>query len=939
MKPEDRERLHALLRTAGADASRGLDLLAEGKLEEALDDLLAGVAPLMALVDAGETDPRLHEVAAGLHNQLGSVWERLGDLGQAQAHLYRAYKSRFELDPQSLATGTSLQQIGRILRKMGNLEEAEEWLNDALSTIESVAEASTEHADCLALLGLVSQELGRMDAAMQYFRRALSIDQAIDAASKETARDLNNIGALLYARGELDQALIHLRRALSIDEAIDPDSGVIAIRLDNLGLVHEARGELDQALGCFTRAYEIGRGPRGDLQGAATSIANMGALHHQFGDLDKAATCLEEALEIDSGFDAESPSVASHLGTLGVIYRTRGDFERAVQCFDRALRIMEATRPDTTELADAMINVGTARRALGELGQAQDFLERALTIYEREAPRSPGTWKVLTNLAGIVHERGDLAEAIRVAERAVGIAESLRERAGLEGPRERVFASHITPYHGLISLLYRRAAPEDVARAFDLAEQSRARVLADLLAESGVAARPETDQQRELLARERHLRFTLAALHRSSADVVAPVGEAPAKQAADGERHALEEELESVVRDLRESFPAYRDLRYPEPLTLAEAGGLLEPDTLLLEYAASADETFFFAVRAGALEMRMIEASAEDLGGLLDEVLGGYRRGEGGGARESRARRELAELILDPVTEEAFEGVSRVLISADGPLSYLPFEMLPVHGGELLGDRYLTSYTPSMTVFRQLMRTGRETPSTDWIGFGDPDFREGYAGEEGNETAATLRLGAGTLTPLPGTRAEVERIATLFSRPDVVLGREATEYRAKAEVGGHRLVHFATHGVLDDRNPLYSGLVLASPTSGELARDPDLDDFLQAYEMFGLPLRAAEVVVCSACQTGLGLVQDGEGLVGLSRALLYAGARCVVLSLWPVPDLPTARLMARFYEGMRGGKGVAAALQDAKRSVRQSHPSVYRDPYTWSAFVPVGLGW
>jgi CHAT domain-containing protein len=220
------------------------------------------------------------------------------------------------------------------------------------------------------------------------------------------------------------------------------------------------------------------------------------------------------------------------------------------------------------------------------------------------------------------------------------------------------------------------------------------------------------------------------------------------------------------------------------------------------------------------------------------------------------------------------------------------------------------------------------------VAFGDPAFAAHQEGDPA--TAASTGFGrAGVrLKPLAGTREEVESIAGLFGpRATTWLGADATEAKIFDESAGHRFVHFATHALLDDENPLYSGFALAPPTPAERSQNPALDDFLQVYELFKLRTDA-ELVVCSACQTGLGRLRGGEGLVGMSRALFFGGAQALVLSLWPVPDEATAVLMQHLYTGVRRGRSVPAALAAAQAKVRQTQP----DPFYWAAFVVVGLG-
>jgi CHAT domain-containing protein len=204
------------------------------------------------------------------------------------------------------------------------------------------------------------------------------------------------------------------------------------------------------------------------------------------------------------------------------------------------------------------------------------------------------------------------------------------------------------------------------------------------------------------------------------------------------------------------------------------------------------------------------------------------------------------------------------------------------------------------------------------------------------DNPAALLLPAGQqLSPLPGTRAEAQAVARLFGADGAAfVGPDNTARRVRDAAPRYRIQHWATHSLLDEVDPDFSGLVV-SPPAGQPPGSEAADDLVTVYELARLSLRA-DLVVCSACQTGLGTVRAGEGTIGMSKALLSAGARCVVLSLWPVPDRPTRRLMLAFYQALRRGEPPADALCTAKAEVRRRYPRIYRSPFTWAAFVVIG---
>ncbi len=360
--------------------------------------------------------------------------------------------------------------------------------------------------------------------------------------------------------------------------------------------------------------------------------------------------------------------------------------------------------------------------------------------------------------------------------------------------------------------------------------------------------------------------------------------------------------------------------------------------------------------------------------------------------------RSLYETLIAPA-ESMLHGARRVLVSPDGPLHYLPFEALVVDEHAAAGDNGFSrsrfwceqladdgvaiSYVPSASVLASIRRTAAESESVDLeelIAFGDPDFEAETSDEDDlrESPGDVLRRTGFTLKRLPATEREVRDIFALFDEQDIAsdrghasddgtardlgavvpsdrppardrserqvlvgkssrayFGAEASETRARRECGNYRYVHFATHGLLDESNPMYSGVAF-SPTAA--ARDPEGDWLLQTHEIFGMKLHA-DLVTLSACQTGLGKLTRGEGLVGMTRAFMFAGTPSALVSLWSVDDNATAVFMVDFYRRLRAGTDKATALMETRRMMltHPDHPH-YRDPFYWAAFVLQGEG-
>jgi tetratricopeptide (TPR) repeat protein len=842
-------------------------------------------------------------------NGLAVAHARRGDLPAALAAGEQAAAVLAKTAPGSLGHGATLSNLGELYRGSGRLGEARVRLEAAMAVLARHGTDSAEYVGALVNLGLVSRLTGDLEGAEAAYADALVWFDRHQPRSRGRATTLTNIGLIDVLAGRYDRARERFWQAIELLDAIVPDALETALAWNHVANVHIQLGEWPEALERGRRALRIAERAAPESLAVAGILSNLGSTCVALGDRQRALECFARAQKI---YDAQAPGVAeaaANLTDLGRLLRDSGDAERARQCLERALAIDEALDPRSRHTAIALLDLGHLERARGDGEGARACFARALTIAD---PTSDVALGALTALGRVQLEAGHRDEAIDYLARAVQTVERLRLRVQGGSVREAVLAEHAEPHGLLIAARIERGADGDAEAAFDAAERGRARGLLDMLAERDIDVRPRTDEQRDLLAEEHRRQAALAALYRREES-----GGGSASRIADEEAA-----LDRVRARIRQVFPAYADLRAPALLSLREVAAGLEPDTLLLQYAVTDRGTFRWAVRRNAWHCTRVAADAAELRAHVGAAVGRYQ-GDGPGTADEQQAQAWLETHLLKAPDAVWHGVTRVVIIPDDVLYHLPFDLPNASG--MLADGCAVAYAPSATIFAALRARRRpaKTERGDVVGFGVSAFADGPP----STGRAAPRSG---LPALPGVRVELEGIARRFPRSLVCLDGEATEWRVRAEVPRFRYVHFATHAVLDDTNPLYSGLVLAPPAPAQ----PEGDGFLQAWEMFGLGLDA-ELVVCSACRTARGRVRRGEGLVGLSRALFFAGAQCVLLSLWDAPDAATTQLMAWLYDGLARGLDVATALRAAKARMRAIEP----DPVAWAGFIAVGAAW
>jgi CHAT domain-containing protein len=419
------------------------------------------------------------------------------------------------------------------------------------------------------------------------------------------------------------------------------------------------------------------------------------------------------------------------------------------------------------------------------------------------------------------------------------------------------------------------------------------------------------------------------------------------------------------LRELRRRNPRYAALQYPEPITLAETQRMLDDQTVLLSYSLAEPESFLFAVSRNDFQVKRLPSEAT-LNQGVQKLLAAIT--DKNNLAPEQYRREAALLsrqLLQPISR-MLAGRKALVIVPDGALHRLPFEVLFQPGIAAHGDlrrlpylirQFAISYAPSASVLAELQNEPREMAPKSFIAFGDPVYDARAEAANASTLRATGAGGRLSFQPLPYSHTEIDGIAQLFARDDreLFFGEAATEENVKTpeRLSRYRMVHFSTHGYVNEARPRFSGLVLSLPanipltalSSQSATRNPGVpsgaaplgwsaqseDGVLSAYEIFNLKLKA-DLVVLSACDTGLGKEVKGEGLMSLTRAFMYAGSPSVVVSLWNVNDETAADLMIRFYRHLQSGMSKSEALRQAQ--LETIHDNGF--PFFWAPFVLIG---
>jgi tetratricopeptide (TPR) repeat protein/CHAT domain-containing protein len=920
-----------------------------GGVHQARGDLEAALRCYQSSLEIRERlTPDSLEVAGTLGN-IGAVHNDRGDLGGARGCYERALALAERLAPDSLAVATALNNVGSVRMAENRPEAALECYARSLEIRQRIAPDTPEVAIGLDNLGLAYARLGDLDTALTFYERGLTIEERLAPDSLGVAGILNSIGCLHANQGALEAAQACHRRALAIRERLAPDSLAVASSLNNLGSICDSQGDLEEALKYYRRALAINARRAPDSLAVAVSLNNIGYIENAQGALGAALEHYQQALAINERLAPDSLSVATSLHNIAGIHHVRGDIGAALAGYGRSLALREQLAPESLDVAVSLNNLGSVYSGEEDFGRGLEAYRRGLAIQERLAPDALCVAMSLCNISCVQAAQGDLAAAVETGAEAVERLERARGRSGSAGDHRSAFlAQNIEVYSSLIEL---QVEAGQVDAAATTAERMRARGFLELAAERSLG----TTSSPALRGRQQTLDVRRDRLYGElqGGGTATPDDARVAAITAQLQQIALDQE--ALKREVRQSDPRYAALQYPEPMTAQQLRQSLDPGTLVLMYVVGVESTRLFILGPGVeTQVREISLTESDLRRRVGFLLGLLEQKQ----EVAPVARSLGEALLWPAAA-AIAQAERVLVLPDGPLWQLPFHALPLENNTCLCDAAPVHYASSGTVLlegRKLREGGRIGERL--LAYGAPDYS---AADRAGAPASALPIRSGVfrsvrrgprgtrLAALPESRLEAEAVAELFAgNSDTREGAAATEASLRREASGRRVVHVACHGLLDPASPMDSALVLSLPEN-PVEND---DGFLKTWEVFGLDLAGCDLVTLSACETAKGKTLSGEGVVGLTRAFLYAGAASVLCTQWKVADDSTAALMYCFYRHYRAGASKDVALQQAMRELRTGRSAqgsplklpaalgrwqpAWSHPYYWAAFIVMG---
>jgi CHAT domain-containing protein/Tfp pilus assembly protein PilF len=836
---------------------------------------------------------------------------------------------------------------GDIYRVRGDYKQAKEHYDQSLKLAEELGDKITL-AQVFTSVGIVYAAQANYPQALDFFQRGLHLREEL-GDKLNISRELTNIGNMYLLQSDNVRALESLQRSLKLSEELGikaTSSGTLL----SIGNIYYSQGNYPQALEYFQQSLKIKR-EIGDRAGIARALSNSGYIYGLQGEYTQSLDYLQQALKIREELGDKQGTVEDLHG-IGVTYFLQGDYAKALDYGHRVLKLAEELG-NTHLLADVHQNFADCYLRLGQYEAALEHADRASKLATQTG--APGGLWTARTVAGKAHlalnqpeqARQDFLEAIVTIEKLRG------QVAGGEQERQLFFENKIAPYQGMIDLSLSQNNP---AQALSYAERAKGRVLLDVLSSGRIEITKamtsnELERDRALASQITSLNTQLAGLKQSKPDEAQLT-------AITAQLDKARLEYEAFQVGLYVEHPELKVKRGQTPLlTLDEVAALLpNRQTAILEYVVTEDKTYLFVLRKPVhtdirnkapveLTVHTINIKSKE----LSELSAAFNQNVAErNLTVKTPARKLYDLLVKPA-EEQLRDVRRLCIVPDGALWNLPFQAFHQGTRGYLLEQYALFYAPSLSVLREMERratalsvahhlraagtqpsSGTKNAQPELLALGNPKL----SGETITKVQIIRR--DEPLSPLPDAEKEVNFLGRLYGPGNsrVLIGEQAQEETVKAEAGKYEVLHFATHAVLDDRNPLYSRIIL-SRAEGDVQED----GLLEAWEIMKLDLDA-ELAILSACQTARGRVAAGEGVIGMSWALFVAGSPAAIVSQWKVDSARSAELMIEFHRNLRHRERDSKLTYTRSESLRLAALKLLHGPYNhpayWAAFILIG---
>ena len=882
---------------------------------------------------------------------LGAIADSLGQYPQALEYYQQALRIHTKLGDQA-SLASNLANIGVIYDNLGQYQSARTYYQQALDIQKTIGDQQGV-GQTLSNLGIVYQNLGDFSQALTHYQAALSIQRDLGDQAGE-ANTLTNVGVVYNSQGQYTQALVNYLDALAIQQTLG-DKRRIGNNLSNLGVLYYNLGQLEPALGYLLQALTI-RGEIGDKVGESTDLSHLGVVYDSLGLSAKALTTYQQALTSKQALkDKRGEEIV--LSQLGALHANTGNYPAALEDFQRALQL-DRQLGDRQGEGNDLANIGLIYQQMGQLQQAYTALQTS--VKQLEELGTDKRWYAQRGLARIQVQLEQNEAALAQYEQAINTIEELRADLQDKADKLAFISDKLYVYDEFIDLLQglHQEYPNQGydRKALEIFERKQGRVFLEEIGKSGATRfgglpAAITQQEHSLNEQYHTLRTNLVAARNK-----------PVSQQQPTQIKTLTQQLATITakqtelkNHLQQHYPDYYALKYPQPASVtALQQEVLRADERLLIYDVMARQTILWVVgpqQLAIFNLPLGEAKLGELVGYIREVIINRL------PEFIEESQPLYELLLPQAIRPLLAQAHTLYVVPTGPLYMLPFESLVTHTTETniphyLIEKYSVYYLSSaslLKILREVQSRRQVQPQKQLLAFADPAYSPCQENIDSRTVAHTRTvsqirtkayrdvLGAICFPTLPETATEANAIADLFNTTDsnLYLGKAANlktlfQLNQSQQLSDYRYLLFATHGLLPYE---VDGLAQAALVLSY----PEVEGYLTTAKAFGLQLNA-DFINLSACNTGGGEKIEGEGVMGLTRAFMYAGTSAIGVTLWSVESSSAENMSVGIFENLTQGQTTAQALQQIKLKMisGKAKQPYYRHPFYWAPFVVYG---
>ncbi len=825
----------------------------------------------------------------------------------------------------------SLYNQGKKYRSLGDTQKSIESFNKAIDMSRAL-ESKEHEVKCLRLLSITYWEALNFHEYLSLNEQALAIARLLNHRIEE-GRCLKNIGLFYLKIDNYSKSINFFEKALLIAAHLENDR-MISDYLNLIGISYRNIGNYSKSLDYLTKARANADKIK-DLYLLSLILDNIGntyrnraLLNDNEEDFYQAIKNYEESLLI-ARKNNDLKTQIEVLNNLGSVNTDLKNFYPALEYFQegykKALEIQ-----DVESIGMILNNMGIVHFNQGNYEESTKYYQKAIDLAQG-LEGGQILWEAFFELGNAYARQNKIFEALKNYKSSIRIIENIRSQIKLEELKASYLGTdkRIEAYQNLIHMLVTlHNSDKEVGydlEAFNYLERAKARSFLDSLEVAQVDI--SLGINFKLINREKEIMKDISTIYNN---LLAAGLSSEVKEKLHQELTEKENELETLKREIRSKSPDYADLKYPEIISLKETQKrLLDSKTAFLAYMVGNQNSYGFAVTKNNLKIFPIPVRSK----LQDLVSSHLQIITDKDSIDFDSGKELFKILVLPALDKK---IKKIIFIPDDILHFLPFETLIAQQNKFhwLIEDYEVAYAPSISSYREIVQRKIKTGSrqrSDILAFGDPDFGSMESETNGEDIFQNFySSNAFNFYRLKYSGTEIDRISSLFNkkRRDVFVREKATEERLKnLELDDYKIIHFATHSLIDDKIPARSSIVLS------LNNNKEEDGFVQMREIYNLKLNA-DLVTLSACQTGLGQYIRGEGIAGLNRAFFFAGSSSILMSLWAVNDQATYQLMERFYTHLRSSEQIASSLRKTKLEMIASDEVSH--PYFWAGFIVTG---